>query len=131
MESIVIRGPDGKVDLANMLALLAEREINEVHVEAGLDRAQLVLRARVRGQCERFANKDHSLSVDKYGRVHTQFTSLPSRLRFGRHAESMRASRSHHSQTHVMALAADTQELKIEPQGTEIGNALCSLACAS
>jgi len=35
VESIVIRGPDGKVDLARMLALLAEREINEVHVEAG------------------------------------------------------------------------------------------------
>jgi diaminohydroxyphosphoribosylaminopyrimidine deaminase/5-amino-6-(5-phosphoribosylamino)uracil reductase len=35
VESIVIPGPDGKVDLARMLALLAEREINEVHVEAG------------------------------------------------------------------------------------------------
>ena len=35
MESIVTRGPEGKVDLARMLALLGEREINEVHVEAG------------------------------------------------------------------------------------------------
>jgi diaminohydroxyphosphoribosylaminopyrimidine deaminase/5-amino-6-(5-phosphoribosylamino)uracil reductase len=35
VESLVIRGPDGKVDLARMLALLAEREINEIHVEAG------------------------------------------------------------------------------------------------
>jgi diaminohydroxyphosphoribosylaminopyrimidine deaminase/5-amino-6-(5-phosphoribosylamino)uracil reductase len=30
-----MRGPEGKVDLARMLALLGEREINEVHVEAG------------------------------------------------------------------------------------------------
>jgi diaminohydroxyphosphoribosylaminopyrimidine deaminase/5-amino-6-(5-phosphoribosylamino)uracil reductase len=35
VESIVLRGPDGRVDLKRMLVLLAEREINELHVEAG------------------------------------------------------------------------------------------------
>jgi diaminohydroxyphosphoribosylaminopyrimidine deaminase / 5-amino-6-(5-phosphoribosylamino)uracil reductase len=35
VESIVIPGPDGKVDLGAMLRLLAAREMNEVHVEAG------------------------------------------------------------------------------------------------
>jgi len=35
VESIVLRGADGKVDLGRMLTLLAERQINEVHVEAG------------------------------------------------------------------------------------------------
>ena len=35
VESVVVRGPDGRVDLPAMLRLLAEREINEVHVEAG------------------------------------------------------------------------------------------------
>jgi len=35
VESVVLRGPDGKVDLARLMTLLAEREINEVHVEAG------------------------------------------------------------------------------------------------
>jgi diaminohydroxyphosphoribosylaminopyrimidine deaminase/5-amino-6-(5-phosphoribosylamino)uracil reductase len=34
-ESVVLRGSDGRVDLDRMLALLAEREINELHVEAG------------------------------------------------------------------------------------------------
>jgi diaminohydroxyphosphoribosylaminopyrimidine deaminase / 5-amino-6-(5-phosphoribosylamino)uracil reductase len=34
-ESVVLRGPDGRVDLKAMLRLLAERGINEVHVEAG------------------------------------------------------------------------------------------------
>jgi diaminohydroxyphosphoribosylaminopyrimidine deaminase / 5-amino-6-(5-phosphoribosylamino)uracil reductase len=35
VENVVLRGPDGRVDLERMLALLAGREINEVHVEAG------------------------------------------------------------------------------------------------
>jgi len=35
VESVVVRGSDGKVDLARVMTLLAEREINEVHVEAG------------------------------------------------------------------------------------------------
>jgi diaminohydroxyphosphoribosylaminopyrimidine deaminase/5-amino-6-(5-phosphoribosylamino)uracil reductase len=35
VESIVLRGADGRVDLRGMLALLAEREINELHVEGG------------------------------------------------------------------------------------------------
>jgi diaminohydroxyphosphoribosylaminopyrimidine deaminase/5-amino-6-(5-phosphoribosylamino)uracil reductase len=35
VESVVLRGADGRVDLERMLALLAEREINELHVEAG------------------------------------------------------------------------------------------------
>jgi len=35
VESVVLRGPDGRVDLERMLVLLAERGINEVHVEAG------------------------------------------------------------------------------------------------
>jgi diaminohydroxyphosphoribosylaminopyrimidine deaminase/5-amino-6-(5-phosphoribosylamino)uracil reductase len=35
VESIVLRGADGRVDLERMLALLAEREINEVHAEGG------------------------------------------------------------------------------------------------
>jgi len=35
VESVVLRGADGKVDLARVMTLLAEREINEVHVEAG------------------------------------------------------------------------------------------------
>jgi diaminohydroxyphosphoribosylaminopyrimidine deaminase/5-amino-6-(5-phosphoribosylamino)uracil reductase len=35
VENVVLRGADGRVDLERMLALLAEREINELHVEAG------------------------------------------------------------------------------------------------
>src|SRR6266700_4103349 len=35
VESVILRGPDGRVDLDGMLKLLAERGINEVHVEAG------------------------------------------------------------------------------------------------
>ena len=35
VESIVLRGRDGRVDLQRMLAVLAEREINELHVEGG------------------------------------------------------------------------------------------------
>lgn len=35
VETVVLRGSDGRVDLDRMVALLAEREINEVHVEAG------------------------------------------------------------------------------------------------
>ena len=35
VESIVLPGPDGRVDLVGMLKLLAERELNEIHVEAG------------------------------------------------------------------------------------------------
>jgi diaminohydroxyphosphoribosylaminopyrimidine deaminase/5-amino-6-(5-phosphoribosylamino)uracil reductase len=35
VESIVIPGPGGKVDLPGMLSLLGERELNELHVEAG------------------------------------------------------------------------------------------------
>ena len=35
VESIVLRGADGRVDLDRMLAMLAEREINELHVEGG------------------------------------------------------------------------------------------------
>ena len=35
VESVVLRGADGRVDLDRMLHLLAEREVNEVHVEAG------------------------------------------------------------------------------------------------
>ncbi|HTR59221.1 MAG TPA: bifunctional diaminohydroxyphosphoribosylaminopyrimidine deaminase/5-amino-6-(5-phosphoribosylamino)uracil reductase RibD [Casimicrobiaceae bacterium] len=35
VENIVLRGADGRVDLERMLALLAEREINELHVEGG------------------------------------------------------------------------------------------------
>jgi len=33
--SVVLRGPDGRVDLERMLVLLAEQGINEIHVEAG------------------------------------------------------------------------------------------------
>ena len=35
VESIVLPGPDGRVDLSAMLARLGERGINELHVEAG------------------------------------------------------------------------------------------------
>jgi diaminohydroxyphosphoribosylaminopyrimidine deaminase/5-amino-6-(5-phosphoribosylamino)uracil reductase len=35
VESIVLPGPDGRVDLHAMLRVLAERELNEIHVEAG------------------------------------------------------------------------------------------------
>ena len=35
VESVILRGADGRVDLDAMLGLLAERGINEVHVEAG------------------------------------------------------------------------------------------------
>jgi len=35
VESVVLRGPDGRVDLAGMLRLLGQRELNEIHVEAG------------------------------------------------------------------------------------------------
>jgi diaminohydroxyphosphoribosylaminopyrimidine deaminase/5-amino-6-(5-phosphoribosylamino)uracil reductase len=35
VENVILRGPDGRVDLDGMLKLLAERGINEVHVEAG------------------------------------------------------------------------------------------------
>jgi diaminohydroxyphosphoribosylaminopyrimidine deaminase/5-amino-6-(5-phosphoribosylamino)uracil reductase len=35
VESIVLPGADGRVDLSAMLRLLAERELNEIHVEAG------------------------------------------------------------------------------------------------
>jgi diaminohydroxyphosphoribosylaminopyrimidine deaminase/5-amino-6-(5-phosphoribosylamino)uracil reductase len=35
VESIVLRGRDGRVDLERMLALLAERDVNELHVEGG------------------------------------------------------------------------------------------------
>ena len=35
VESVVLRGPDGRVDLAAMLKRLGERGINELHVEAG------------------------------------------------------------------------------------------------
>jgi diaminohydroxyphosphoribosylaminopyrimidine deaminase/5-amino-6-(5-phosphoribosylamino)uracil reductase len=35
VENVVLRGADGRVDLERMLALLAEREINELHVEGG------------------------------------------------------------------------------------------------
>jgi diaminohydroxyphosphoribosylaminopyrimidine deaminase/5-amino-6-(5-phosphoribosylamino)uracil reductase len=35
VESAVLRGPDGRVDLRGMLKLLGERELNEIHVEAG------------------------------------------------------------------------------------------------
>ena len=35
VESIVLPGPDGRVDLHALLRILAERELNEVHVEAG------------------------------------------------------------------------------------------------
>ena len=35
VESVVLPGPDGRVDLAAMLTLLGERGINEVQVEAG------------------------------------------------------------------------------------------------
>jgi diaminohydroxyphosphoribosylaminopyrimidine deaminase/5-amino-6-(5-phosphoribosylamino)uracil reductase len=35
VESIALPDPDGRVDLAALMRLLAEREINEVHVEAG------------------------------------------------------------------------------------------------
>jgi diaminohydroxyphosphoribosylaminopyrimidine deaminase/5-amino-6-(5-phosphoribosylamino)uracil reductase len=35
VESIVLPGRDGRVDLPAMLSQLAEREINELHVEAG------------------------------------------------------------------------------------------------
>ena len=35
VENVVLRGADGRVDLDRMLHLLAEREVNEVHVEAG------------------------------------------------------------------------------------------------
>jgi diaminohydroxyphosphoribosylaminopyrimidine deaminase/5-amino-6-(5-phosphoribosylamino)uracil reductase len=34
-QSMILRGPDGRVDLDGMLKLLAERGINELHVEAG------------------------------------------------------------------------------------------------
>ncbi len=45
-ESVVLRGPDGRVDLDRMLALLAERGINEVHVEAGAKLNGALLAAR-------------------------------------------------------------------------------------
>ena len=35
VESVVLPGPDGRVDLVGMLRLLAQRELNEIHVEAG------------------------------------------------------------------------------------------------
>jgi diaminohydroxyphosphoribosylaminopyrimidine deaminase/5-amino-6-(5-phosphoribosylamino)uracil reductase len=35
VESVVLPGADGRVDLQRMLRLLAERELNELHVEAG------------------------------------------------------------------------------------------------
>jgi len=35
VESAVLPGPDGRVDLVGMLRLLAKRELNEIHVEAG------------------------------------------------------------------------------------------------
>ena len=35
VESVVLPGADGRVDLSAMLKLLAERELNEIHVEAG------------------------------------------------------------------------------------------------
>jgi len=35
VENIVLRGADGRVDLHRMLAVLAEREVNELHVEGG------------------------------------------------------------------------------------------------
>ncbi len=35
VESVRLPGPDGRVDLQAMLQLLAERELNEIHVEAG------------------------------------------------------------------------------------------------
>jgi diaminohydroxyphosphoribosylaminopyrimidine deaminase/5-amino-6-(5-phosphoribosylamino)uracil reductase len=35
VENVILRGPDGRVDLDGMLRLLAERGINELHVEAG------------------------------------------------------------------------------------------------
>ncbi|HEV2685471.1 MAG TPA: bifunctional diaminohydroxyphosphoribosylaminopyrimidine deaminase/5-amino-6-(5-phosphoribosylamino)uracil reductase RibD, partial [Actinomycetota bacterium] len=35
VESVVLRGADGRVDLHRMLHFLGEREINEIHVEAG------------------------------------------------------------------------------------------------
>jgi diaminohydroxyphosphoribosylaminopyrimidine deaminase/5-amino-6-(5-phosphoribosylamino)uracil reductase len=35
VESVVLPGADGRVDLSAMLRLLAERELNEIHVEAG------------------------------------------------------------------------------------------------
>jgi len=35
VESVRLPGPDGRVDLQAMLRLLAERELNEIHVEAG------------------------------------------------------------------------------------------------
>jgi len=38
-------------------------------------------RSRITGRCQRLVNGDHSLIADKYGRVHTLFTSLPKKLR--------------------------------------------------
>jgi diaminohydroxyphosphoribosylaminopyrimidine deaminase/5-amino-6-(5-phosphoribosylamino)uracil reductase len=35
VESVVLPGADGRVDLQRMLRLLGERELNEIHVEAG------------------------------------------------------------------------------------------------
>jgi diaminohydroxyphosphoribosylaminopyrimidine deaminase / 5-amino-6-(5-phosphoribosylamino)uracil reductase len=35
VENIVLRGPDGRVDLEAMLRELGQRELNEIHVEAG------------------------------------------------------------------------------------------------
>jgi hypothetical protein len=38
-------------------------------------------RARLAGQCQRLAGKDHYLVCDRFGRVHTLLTSLPKELR--------------------------------------------------
>jgi len=46
-ESIVLPGRDGKVDLAAMLGRLGEREINELHVEAGARLNGALLAARL------------------------------------------------------------------------------------